>query len=225
MACQTRDARTLGLNMGADLKHGRLRIEGRTAPLQDLENGVWHNKPTRFDHSDGSLHVVTDEQTDFWRETHYGFTRDNGHFLGVETADGFTAQLRVRATFEHLYDQAGLMVRIDERNWLKAGLEFSDGQALLGSVLTVDRSDWATGPFAGNPMDFWMRVSLADGVLRLQASQDGKHWPLVRLCPFPRSARYRVGPMCCTPERAGLSVRFSDWSLTPHLGKPLHDLG
>jgi regulation of enolase protein 1 (concanavalin A-like superfamily) len=36
--------------------------------------------------------------------------------------------------------------------------------------------------------------------------------------------RYLVGPMCCTPERAGLQVTFSDWTLAPHLGKDLHDL-
>ena len=69
-----------------------------------------------------------------------------------------------------------------------------------------------------------MRVSLADGVLRVQASSDGTLWPLVRLCPFPESVSYQVGPMCCTPERAGLAVHFSDWTLTNHLGKDLHDL-
>lgn len=192
--------------------------------MTDLRKGVWLNEPRQVQLSSAGLDVVTDERTDFWRETHYGFTRDNGHFLGVETGDGFTAQVRIRATFEHLYDQAGIMVRIDERHWIKAGLEFADGDALLGSVLTNERSDWATGRYAGDPMDFWMRVSLAEGVLRVQASSDGVLWPLVRLCPFPTSVSYQVGPMCCTPERAGLAVRFSDWTLTKHLGKDLHDL-
>jgi regulation of enolase protein 1 (concanavalin A-like superfamily) len=65
---------------------------------------------------------------------------------------------------------------------------------------------------------------VANGVLRLQVSADGADWPLVRLCPFPVASRYLVGPMCCTPERAGLQVTFSDWKLTAHLGKDLHDL-
>ncbi|MCF5924581.1 DUF1349 domain-containing protein, partial [Xanthomonas perforans] len=30
--------------------------------------------------------------------------------------------------------------------------------------------------------------------------------------------------MCCTPERSGLKVRFSDWALSAPLGKDLHDL-
>jgi len=30
--------------------------------------------------------------------------------------------------------------------------------------------------------------------------------------------------MCCTPERAGLAVRFSEFHLSAPLGKDLHDL-
>ncbi|MCD1643746.1 DUF1349 domain-containing protein [Aurantimonas coralicida] len=192
--------------------------------MTDLRKGVWLNEPRQAERGSDSLQMMTDDRTDFWRETHYGFSRDNGHFLGMETGDGFNAQVRIRAKFERLYDQAGVMVRINERHWIKAGLEFSDGHALLGSVLTHERSDWATGRFDGDPMDFWMRVSLADGVLRVQASTDGRLWPLVRLCPFPKDVSYQVGPMCCTPERAGLAVHFSDWTLTNHLGRDLHDL-
>jgi regulation of enolase protein 1 (concanavalin A-like superfamily) len=54
-------------------------------------------------------------------------------------------QVRVRANYDALYDQAGIMIRLDERNWLKVGIEKSDGQCQLSSVLTIDRSDWAIG--------------------------------------------------------------------------------
>jgi len=192
--------------------------------LTSFQHGQWLNRPARFSITDDALHVTTDARTDFWRETHYGFIHDSGHLYGVEVSDGFTAQVRVRARFEQLYDQAGIMVRLDAERWLKAGLEFSDGQAMLSSVRTDGRSDWATGVYTGDPADFWLRVSVAQGVLRLQVSPDGAQWPLVRLCPFPAAERYLVGPMCCTPERAGLQVTFSDWELTQHLGKDLHDL-
>jgi len=192
--------------------------------ITTTDGGVWLNAPKQWRAADGGLDVVTDQGGDFWRETHYGFTRDSGHFLGVRTAASFTAQLRVRGDYEKLYDQAGIMVRVDERRWVKAGIELSDGRAMLSSVLTDGRSDWATGPYEQNPRDFWMRATVAKGVLRLQVSADGKTWPLVRLAPFPEAASYQVGPMCCTPERAGLKVRFSDFRLTPPLGKDLHDL-
>ncbi|MFN7023019.1 MAG: DUF1349 domain-containing protein [Pseudorhizobium sp.] len=192
--------------------------------MQSLKNGRWLNEPPKAKASDIELSVSTDANTDFWRETHYGFVRDNGHFYAFEAEGDFTAQVRVQAHFEHLYDQAGLMVRIDERRWVKTGIEFADGYGLLGSALTDEASDWATGRYDGNPSDFWIRITVQRGVLRIQASADGKTWPLVRLCPFPKMDQYLVGPMCCTPERSGLEVRFREWQLGQALVKDLHDL-
>lgn len=188
-------------------------------------DGRWLNEPRSWSvDAAGDLLVVTDKATDFWRETHYGFTRDSGHFLGFRAPAAFTAQLRVRGGYEKLYDQAGIMVRVDERRWVKAGIEISDGRAMLSSVLTDGASDWATGPCEHDARDFWMRVTVAEGVLRLQVSSDGEIWPLVRLAPFPLADLYQVGPMACTPEREGLKIRFSDFSITAPLGKSLHDL-
>ena len=73
--------------------------------------------------------------------------------------------------------------------------------------------------------DFRIRVTVVNGVLRLQASADGKLWPLMRLAPFAKAPSYLVGPMACTPERGGLNVKFSTFRLTPPLAKDLHDLG
>ncbi|PPT78760.1 regulation of enolase 1 [Xanthomonas arboricola pv. populi] len=220
--------RLLGGAMGMAISGSALarqpNTENTMAQHTQWQDGSWLNRPRTVAISDGMLDVVTDKATDFWRKTHYGFTRDSGHFLGITAAARFTAQLRVRAQYESLYDQAGVMVRVDEQHWVKAGIELSDGRAMLSSVLTNPFSDWATGPYEADPKDFWIRATVADGVLRLQVSADGLTWPLVRLCPFPVANAYQVGPMCCTPERAGLKVRFSDWTLGPPLGKDLHDL-
>jgi regulation of enolase protein 1 (concanavalin A-like superfamily) len=185
---------------------------------------TWFNEPADWTLHGEQLHVVTDAQTDFWCETHYGFIRDNGHFFRREITGPFTAQIRVRARYEALYDQAGIMVRLDETHWVKAGIEWSDNEPRLGSVLTLGRSDWATGPFQGDPADFCLRVTVAAGVIRLQASPDGRRWPLLRLAPFPDAPVYQVGPMCCTPERAGLVVEFSDLEVGPASQRKLHDL-
>lgn len=192
-----------------------------TAPFAHC---AWHNEPPLHRIEDGTLHVVTGDRTDFWRITSYGFIRDNGHFFGAPAADGFTAQVHVRAAFAELYDQAGLMVRIDEQRWIKVGIEFSDGQALLSTVLTNGTSDWAVAPAPALPDGFWLRVTVGAGVIRVQYSADGTTWPMLRLAPFPAAPRYLVGPMCCTPQRAGLAVAFSDFTLGPALGKDLHDL-
>ncbi|HCW47883.1 MAG: DUF1349 domain-containing protein [Mixta calida] len=184
----------------------------------------WINPPAVWREENQQLSVVTDQNTDFWRETWYGFTRFSGHFYGCEAEGDFTFQARIRADFHTLYDQAGIMLLADEQQWLKAGIEYNDGHPAIGSVLTQGSSDWATGPFNGDARDFWMRLTRRGDALRLQYSVDGEVWPLLRLCRFVTTERCQVGVMCCTPERAGLAVTFSEMRLTPPNGKALHDL-
>jgi uncharacterized protein len=116
------------------------------------------------------------------------------------------------------------MVRLSNNEWIKAGIELSEGRPMASSVLTLGQSDWATAAYNDNPTDFRMRVTVKAGVLRLQISADGRVWPLMRLCPFPTAKSYSVGPMCCTPERAGLAVVFSGFRVTGPTQKDLHDL-
>lgn len=190
----------------------------------DFRRGQWLNRPATSAVSEHSLTITTDPETDFWRETHYGFTRDTGHFLGVATADGFTATIRIQGEFRSLYDQAGLMVRIDEKRWVKTGVEFTDGHAFLSTVVTDGKSDWSVSqPFKALE-DFYIRVTLSNGAMRIQASRDGSFWPLLRLAPFPIADTYQVGPTACTPERSGLVVRFSEFTINPATSKDLHDL-
>lgn len=189
-----------------------------------LAQASWLNQPEKFEIHDETLRVTSDAGTDFWRKTRYGFIRDNGHLFGVPVDGDFTAQVHVAGSFTALYDQAGIMVRIDEENWIKCGVEFSDGQLWLSTVLTVDHSDWAVSSAPAMPQGFWLRVTVSEGVIRVQYSVDGKVWPLLRLAPFPAAARYLVGPMCCTPERGGLEVAFSQFAVGPAVVKDLHDL-
>jgi len=185
---------------------------------------TWHQSPPVFQIDADTLTVITGEKTDFWRTTAYGFIHDNGHFFSKPVDHAFTAQIHVRAHFQALYDQAGLMVRIDASHWIKIGAEYSDGQLMLSTVLTAGQSDWAVMPAPAMSDGFWIRVTVGSGTVRAQYSVDGAAWPLLRLAPFPAADSYLVGPMCCTPQRAGLAVIFSQFSVQPALQKGLHDL-
>ena len=190
----------------------------------DFNDGKWLNEPPHWLANEAGLTLTTDEKTDFWRETHYGFTRDSGHFLAFATADSFTAQIRVQGEFRTLYDQAGLMVRIDEKRWVKTGVEFTDGEAFLSTVVTDGKSDWSVAQPFKELEDFRIRVTVKNGAMRIQASRDGSFWPLLRLAPFPAAMHYEVGPTACTPERSGLRVRFSEFSIGAAITTGLHDL-
>ncbi len=192
--------------------------------LINLKEAKWLNEPAVWEATETGLIITTDANTDFWRKTHYGFTRDSGHFLGITADDGFTARVRVQGEFRSLYDQAGLMVRIDENRWVKTGVEFTDGERFLSTVVTDGKSDWSVSQPFKELEDFYIRITLKNGTMRIQASSDGRIWPLLRLAPFPEAPHYLVGLTACTPERGGLNVRFSEFSVGDAITTDLHDL-
>ena len=51
--------------------------------------------------------------------------------------------MRVRGAYADQYDQAGAMVRVDERRWLKTGIEYFEGRMRFSTVVTLDHSSWA----------------------------------------------------------------------------------
>lgn len=184
----------------------------------------WTNEPKIWSIDGHKLSVTTDANTDFWRGTYYGFFRHSGHFFGAKVTGDFTAQIRVIGDFKKLYDQAGLMVLIDEKRWIKAGVEVNDKAVVSSSVLTNGLSDWALSSALTGGNEFWLRITVAQGNVRVQISEDYIVWPLVRLAAFPVAEHYLVGPMCCTPERTGLRLSFSEFTVGPALKKELHDL-
>src|ERR1700754_4971334 len=153
------------------------------------DRGIWLNEPGRWSADGSRLSLTTGDQTDFWRETHYGFTHDNGHFLGIEARSAFRAPLRVQGRFETPYDQAGMMVRIDDAHWGKFGVERGKGRTMFSSVLTLGRSDWAVGAELAADA-FHVRATLRAGASKLEACADGAAWSLLRIAPFPDAPAY-----------------------------------
>jgi hypothetical protein len=54
----------------------------------------WFNEPRLFRLGNG-LEIFTDEKTDFWQRTHYGFQRDDGHCLLIRQTDDFSLMTHI----------------------------------------------------------------------------------------------------------------------------------
>ena len=190
---------------------------------QTLKGADWHNTPPEWSLTEDALSLTTGNETDFWQGTMYGFRRDDGHFLGRAVAGDFTAVVAFEAAYDVLYDQAGLMMRADHQTWLKSGIEYSDDITNFSTVVTRDGlSDWSV---VGVPkISGAQRVRLTrvgGAAITHYLGADGQ-WNLMRLANFPANASVTVGPMACSPQRAGLSVRFHDFQIGPPLDSPLH---
>jgi regulation of enolase protein 1 (concanavalin A-like superfamily) len=163
----------------------------------------WLNEPARWSGDLDGLTVEVEPKTDFWRTTHYGFVRDSGHFAYEELDRELV--LRFRGDFAAQYDQAGLMLRVDAENWIKAGIELADGRAWLSVVVTRGLSDWSQQPAPAPDGDGWWTVRAVrdgDAVQLLAGDQP------IRLAPLPRDATVLAGPMCAAPEGPGFTARF-----------------
>lgn len=179
----------------------------------------WINPPPVAEEAGGVLRVVTGDRQDFWRRTFYGFVHDDGHALLAETEGGFTAEVTFEADWQEQYDQAGLMLRTDESQWVKCGIEHVNGMAHLAVVVTLGRSDWSQVALPHLTGAVSLRLTRSGDAVWVQYL-DGAEWKMVRLAHYPADLPAKVGPMTCSPSRAGLEVRFREFRLGPVADKP-----
>ena len=180
-------------------------------------NFAWLNPPAHWQCLKGGLIVSTDDQTDFWRKTEYGFIRDNGHF-GYRTVDGdFSAEVTFAGKYRTLYDQAGLMIRLDSTRWIKTGIEFVDESMNFSTVVTDDTSDWSLTPYVGaiEVEAVHTRLIRKGSTVSTAFRRPDGRWQMARVAGFPSESRCQVGVMCCSPQRAGFEVQFSNFTVVP----------
>jgi uncharacterized protein len=200
----------------------RFGLPGDQAPSRrDLISRMkWMNEPESVTVSENRITVRTRPKTDFWRKTFYGYVTDNGHFFHLPVAGDFTFQARIGGNYRDLYDQAGLMVRLDAQNWMKCGPELVDGRRHASVVITREFSDWSTMQDLSNHGPVWWRAVRAKDSIELLCSLDGQRHESVRQGYMAPEVPAEVGIMCASPEGNGFEATFEDLSLSPAKSGP-----
>lgn len=182
----------------------------------------WLNEPPSWSAEGDRLVALTGDETDFWRETFYGFVRDNGHFLFRDVTGDFTVEVALCGEYKELYDQAGLMVRADERHWVKAGIEFTDGRPHVSAVVTNDHSDWSVVPLPSYSGSLGIRLTRHGEAVRIEFLGPDGVWQLIRLAYLAMTETCDVGVMCCSPTRAGFEACFEALAVREPVARDLH---
>lgn len=174
----------------------------------------WRCEPEKWfiDTANSQLVFETDQDTDYWQKTHYGFEADNGHFLYAKTNKNFRMTTKVEAFPKSRYDQAGLMIRYSKDLWVKTSLEYiRDGVSKLGAVVTnKGYSDWSTQYVDGNDVNLYFRLSRIAQNCYVDFSWDGEEWMQIRIAhlDLPDGAPILAGLYACSPQGKDQSVRF-----------------
>jgi uncharacterized protein len=173
----------------------------------------WLNEPQKWHETDHQLTVTTEHDTDFWRITHYDFIRHSGHFYYREASGDFVAEVKITGEYRDLYDQAGLMLRLDEFNWLKCGIELVEDVQQASVVVTREVSDWSVVALPHNPPSISLRLKRAGDGVEVFYSLDEKRYTMMRLAYFPTTNPVQVGMMCASPKGEGFTVTFEGFSV------------
>jgi regulation of enolase protein 1 (concanavalin A-like superfamily) len=177
----------------------------------------WRNEPPAWEAKADILDITVGGATDFWRRTHDGGLRDSGHFYYQAVTGDFVARVKVCGAYASLYDQAGLMVRLDEQVWLKCGIEYLNGVQQASVVVTHDWSDWSVVPLA-NPPAISLRVVRRNCTVEVYYGLGEQADTLIRQAYLAQAPVLQVGIMAAAPTGPGFAVSFEGLAIEPAAG-------
>ena len=110
--------------------------------------------------------------------------------------------------YKERFDQAGLMLRIDHENYIKAGIEFVDGKFNLSTVVTHKTSDWSVITLDKTVSYIWIKAVRRLDAVEIFYSFDDKTYTLMRNAWLQDHIPVKVGLMAACPDGSGFNAKF-----------------
>ncbi len=173
----------------------------------------WYNEPSSWKASGQSLEMFVTPQSDYWRKTHYGFTVDDGPFYYTTRGGEFEVSLKITGDYKTRYDQMGLMLRVNERHWIKTGIEFVDDKYNYSTVVTNKRSNWSLIELSEAPKSIWIKATRRLDSVEIFYSLDGINYSLSNLCHLKENTEVQVGMMAASPNGQGFRAVFEEFEI------------
>lgn len=180
---------------------------------QTLEKMQWFNEPEKWTVENQALSMFITPKSDYWRISHYGFTVDDAPFYYALYGGEFEVKVKITGDYKNRFDQAGLMLRIDEQNYIKGGIEFVDGVYNLSTVVTHKTSDWSVIALE-KPVPFiWIKAVRRLDAVEVFYSFDDKTYTMMRNAWMQDNTPMMVGVMGACPDGDGFNVKFENFKV------------
>lgn len=186
---------------------------GQTVAGQTLEKMQWFNEPEVWAVNDHSLTMSVTPHSDYWRISHYGFTVDDAPFYYATYGGEFEAKVKITGDYRMRFDQAGLMIRIDQENYIKAGIEFVDGKYNLSTVVTHKTSDWSVITLDKPVSAVWIKAVRRLDAVEIFYSFDDKTYTMMRNAWMQDHVPVKVGLVGACPDGDGFRVKFEHFQV------------
>lgn len=193
----------------------------------NIKNLVWTREPASCSIKEDTISITTAPHTDLWQRTYYHFRNDNAPVLQMQTREKYFSFV-VKTDFtqsHHRFDQCGIVMYLDNENWLKGSVEYENEQFQhLGSVVTNNGySDWATTAIPADVKTMWYRFSRRADDYCIECSTDGIDFSQMRICHMHKGADLiSFGIYACSPEDSSFTAIFTDMKITECMWKA-HD--
>lgn len=181
---------------------------------QTLESMQWFNEPESWSIKNNKLTMQVTPQSDYWRISHYGFTVDDAPFLYTTRGGEFEVKVKIAGDYKVRFDQAGLMLRTDKENYIKAGIEFVDGKYNISCVVTHHTSDWSVITLDKSIDFIWIKAVRRLDAVEIFYSFDDKNYTMMRNCHLADNTPVMVGMMAACPDGNGFEARFEGFKIT-----------
>ncbi|MBP1650518.1 MAG: hypothetical protein H6Q26_675 [Bacteroidetes bacterium] len=188
-------------------------IAMHTVSAQTLEKMQWYNEPARWDIKDKALTMFVTPQTDYWRISHYGFTVDDAPFYYADYGGEFEVKVKLTGNYKARFDQMGLMIRTDQENYIKTGVEFVDGKFNVSTVVTHKTSDWSVTTLEKVPPFIWIKAVRRLDAVEIFYSFDDVNYVMTRNCPLQDNRPVMVGMMAASPDGQGFEAKFENFTV------------
>jgi hypothetical protein len=173
----------------------------------------WLNEPSSWEVKDGNLKMNVTPKSDYWRKTHYGFTVDDGPFYFTTRGGEFEVLVKISGSYKTRFDQMGLMLRIDEKHWIKTGIEYVDGVYNFSTVVTDVYSNWSVVELSGKPESIWIKAVRRIDAVEIFYSLDGVKYKMSNVAYLSDKKPVMVGMMAASPDGDGFDALFEDFSV------------
>ena len=180
--------------------------------LEALRDFEWLNEPDNVVFQDKEMRVVALVGTDFWQSKNHNFHRDNGHFFYTRRQDNFSFTIKWQFAALRPYTQCGIMVRLDENNWIKASILYDNPQRpMLGSSVTQNGySDWAALDISDDLREIWFKIRRQQGDYLIYYSVDGEKFTQIRATHLINDLpEVKVGAYICNPTQNPFEATLS----------------